>query len=761
MKKNVRLNNILDEFVKSKFSLKTFFIACLESKDARVQLWVKNFYSSNGPAAAFGLWTEQITKPEDVETAVPAAVDFVLKHLTDEMAHVTADAKLRLAASKITTAKATNFNLRFIEKRFQMFAPNVLSILNGLTGENARPSRNPSAIAVVVASMLATLRSRKSNYFQMIMGIYLFSKGASRKLISVLSNCGLSVSHQSIMRSLNSLTEDSRKNVKSVARVKPWYLVYDNINMAFRKHDQRLNNQDSFDSGTTATIIISTIHAEEESGRSGARHLCLADLMPSKDNDIHLRNAFRFHLIDVLRRCVPVFSECAISAPTKKLLPIEKTATFPMPSMRIDQSTIEGNKDVIETIMEEALGLPQEWFNGRRILIAGDQLTVNRIRSLKQLRWDDISTYHRLDWAIPVMQLFHLQMLFASTILRTHYGSVATPGSLAYNASLLERRRVNLDNPDFHATDELLNHTFDALVLRAWGLVLECDDLNAFTLSDPNTQLCDVLTAKADILIDQYLVTENLEQLNSTASQNAALLLRDLLLYKELNSGTKAGDVGRIEEIIKWLTIIFQAGSTKNYANELLHLHCGLSYSWTPKTKEAVLSSLVVNTSGQENRWIPADLYQEHNNLLTKTIHSAKGSNLSWEMLAEAVSANIRTFELVSQQVEKEFNISYSGSNHATVSANQDINLILTSTKENGIFSLGPAPNRPHIRDIPQVKNLFVEGLVKLTEEGRLEKFKTCVGVSEYGAETNEIDIDMEQAVVDFEIDEYIQKTVE
>ncbi|ORZ28543.1 hypothetical protein BCR41DRAFT_292233, partial [Lobosporangium transversale] len=85
-------------------------------------------------------------------------------------------------------------------------------------------------------------------------------------------------------------------------------------------------------------------------------------------------------------------------------------------------------------------------------------------------RADDISSYHRLDWVIPVIQLFHLQMLLASTILRTHYGTASTPGSIAFNVSLLERKRVSLEKPDFHATNELLRESFDALVQRAWEL---------------------------------------------------------------------------------------------------------------------------------------------------------------------------------------------------------------------------------------------------------------------------------------------------
>ncbi|ORY89528.1 hypothetical protein BCR41DRAFT_292415, partial [Lobosporangium transversale] len=53
----------------------------------------------------------------------------------------------------------------------------------------------------------------------------------------------------------------------------------------------------------------------------------------------------------------------------------------------------------------------------------------------------------------------------------------------------------------------------------------------------------------------------------------------------------------------------------------LLRLQRGLKCAWTDQTVKADMSSWLVNTTGQENRWIPTDLYQEHNNLLIKKMH--------------------------------------------------------------------------------------------------------------------------------------------
>lgn len=270
--------------------------------------------------------------------------------------------------------------------------------------------------------------------------------------------------------------------------------------------------------------------------------------------------------------------------------------------MDINQSSVEGNKDILEAIMEGTLQLPPQWFEGgRRVILAGDQLTVSRIRSLKELQWDDITAYHRLEWAVPVIQLFHLQMITGSTILCNHYGHLSTPGSLAYNAIMLGQKCVNLDKPDFHATDELLCHTFHAIALMAWQQVLGLEDLSGLAKRIGKAHLSELTKTSLDSFMNQYLNAKNIEALNNTSSKNAALFLRDMLLYIELSSAIKASDVGHLEEVIKWLTIMFQSGSTRNYANELLHLHCGLSYSWSAQTKEAVILSWLVNTTGQPN----------------------------------------------------------------------------------------------------------------------------------------------------------------
>ncbi|KAF9579537.1 hypothetical protein BGW38_004161 [Lunasporangiospora selenospora] len=560
------------------------------------------------------------------------------------------------------------------------------------------------------------------------------------------------------------LTQDTRKRIQSLAKTVPWYIVYDNINIGTHRHHQRIGNRDVFISGTTASIVLGSSEAFEELPTNCARNLCVADLLPTKSCERHLRAFCKYHLVDVLRRNFDEFANLSVPLPTKNRLPVKKTVISSLPTMRIDESTVHGNREVLESIVSAALDLPEVWFEGRRILVAGDQMSVARLRRLIELRWDDISTFQRFDWVIPVLQLFHLQMLLASTILRTHYGDSSSPGSMSFYAHLLGRKRVNFDKADFHSLDELLRHVFDAMAIKAWEVVLDTSDLHEYAREFSEGGRVFDVDVKADELIDKFLNAAASDDLNGTASRNSALFMRDAIIFIELSSAIKDGDVGRVEKVLRWITIMFQAGSTRNYANELLHLFCGFEYKWTHETKEAIRSSWLVNIKGQEGRWIPADLQQEHHNFTIKNMFKARGVGNQWNGSEETISMNIQNLERVSHQLESVLDVPYSGTKHAKLSAATDIQTVYHSLVEYDIFGTEPQDNHPNLTATIPAKNLFEDGIIKLTESNRVMMFLESLGTQATANDDDlemEVDDDMESDrdddIVDFGVEEHLE----
>ncbi|KAI8354355.1 hypothetical protein B0O80DRAFT_498363 [Mortierella sp. GBAus27b] len=194
-----------------------------------------------------------------------------------------------------------------------------------------------------------------------------------------------------------------------------------------------------------------------------------------------------------------------------------------------------------------------------------------------------------------------------------------------------------------------------------------------------------------------FVNSKKLAEKYRTTTVNAALFLRDMVIYLELCASIKSGDIKRIEEVLRIITLMLQAGGTKNYALELLRL------------------------IGVEDKWIPADLYQEHNNLLTKSIHSAKGSNMSWSTLSGSLSANVRLFSKIASRFESQYDTPFNSSYHSTMSAERDIMEIARSLKMHGILDKNP----PLVQDeesIPLVTDMITEGFHKLAR-GRFDDF--------------------------------------
>ncbi|KAF9898614.1 hypothetical protein BX616_003812 [Lobosporangium transversale] len=204
---------------------------------------------------------------------------------------------------------------------------------------------------------------------------------------------------------------------------------------------------------------------------------------------------------------------------------------------------------------------------------------MNRVRSVKRQRCDDVSTHHRFEWAVPIIQPFQPQIELSSTILCTHYDDIGISGSLAHYAAKLRRKRVTPGRFDFHAVNELL-HMFDAMVIRVWEFVQECKYLDEGSMLFPADVLQELSEQGVDKIVDRILDMTSRPRLNGTVSDNAALFIRDMLIYIEFSSAIKTGDVGHIREVLVWITAICHAGGAKNCAYELLHPHCGLKYSW-------------------------------------------------------------------------------------------------------------------------------------------------------------------------------------
>ncbi|KAJ8089862.1 hypothetical protein PM082_018439 [Marasmius tenuissimus] len=89
---------------------------------------------------------------------------------------------------------------------------------------------------------------------------------------------------------------------------------------------------------------------------------------------------------------------------------VHKTKIYPLPALDIDESTIKGNAEVDEAVVKVPKLDSIEEFWSRVRLVADDQLSLARLRSLLNIRAGQEGEYEGFSWLVMVPGLFHVKM---------------------------------------------------------------------------------------------------------------------------------------------------------------------------------------------------------------------------------------------------------------------------------------------------------------------------------------------------------------
>lgn len=245
--------------------------------------------------------------------------------------------------------------------------------------------------------MLAQAYSERSNEMQTVLCIYLLACGASQSEFAVLHHAGLTSSYSKVLQDIRQLRDEQLAKLLEIARTQAFMLVWDNLNFAFRVNEQRLDSKDHFDNGTTATLIplydvafgeLSLDMNLPRKTRLNELDFAPMDLLPSSEQIDQLEDAMLWHIEDILLERFPTLraqlADDIRPVPTVEAIPLHKTEQFPLPAMHIDESSLEGTLNVIDTIVTKVLKLSEDDIRAHGVVIcAGDQLTnslVDKVR---------------------------------------------------------------------------------------------------------------------------------------------------------------------------------------------------------------------------------------------------------------------------------------------------------------------------------------------------------------------------------------------
>ena len=436
------------------------------------------------------------------------------------------------------------------------------------------------------------------------------------------------------------------------------------------------------ENGTCATIVslfgakVEDLNAVEQERRFIlAPELKVSDIIPSQDERTFLREC----LIHTVLRIAVQHGGPAMQVFRKDLQTMEPRSDFrievhkseihPLPAMNINEASTIGNAEVIDAVMEElGVDTSKPDFCKNLKLVAGDQLSIARLRAVLAARAGHEGGSSSLRWAIFIPGLFHCKIAATNGFLQTHFGhpnrDLKDPASLSSHNTLLQRKPILLSSlPPFRTCHDLVFVSLYARVLHCLLKVSGAQSLESFSDSGSLTwtKLCSHAEAVVDAFTDGRIVDdlrcscyeEDETQMEACGKpgkgyhagdmvyENAVLFLRDGLILREFSDAVKSGDSGRVLLVLRLWALSFRGSGRVKYAYEVLHLVHNITHVW-PKPvvfvafffdgvstqelcicRKIVLNNWLVNPTGKVNSFVELDLMQEHLNYWIKVCRSS------------------------------------------------------------------------------------------------------------------------------------------
>lgn len=494
---------------------------------------------------------------------------------------------------------------------------------------------------VVVISILLQSTNEKCNYLQSVLGIFFHSTSVPEKVIETLAHAGLSISLTSIHNAVTSLSKEAAVKIRDTVRTLTAAFAYDNFDINFQTTEPTIENQTTFISATSATVIPlfgvdnpAVLRCSNELWRldpGNPKPLTwpvpvemedmkfLRELQGDEDKKkwgerLSPRSkCFAWHVRDILVRQGEFFGDFAkdLGKPGEIWsIPLHRTTQVPCRAMKIKQSTVDGNIQVIDNLHAQGgIGEPSdsgfvigwdvdmsEWV----ILVHGDLLTKERLDSIKESRSIEETAKRRFQQLLFVPGLFHYKMACADAIWRTWVKPKETrddENSLYEHVGVLRPDDTGkfASKPGFRRVHDVIHHDLWASMLDCWRVEAHkrnssWTSLKIFSEAKPSWDLIEDMSIS--IVENCVTTTPNLSDLRDRPAserdqcfENQTLRNRDELLYVELCHAMNAGDIGRVESCFVPWTYIFKATGKHKYSSQILRFMKDMRHKYSAELR--------------------------------------------------------------------------------------------------------------------------------------------------------------------------------
>ncbi|KAJ7434402.1 hypothetical protein FB451DRAFT_1467611 [Mycena latifolia] len=571
--------------------------------------------------------------------------------------------------------------------------------------------------------------------FQAEFGLFLWSTGCARQTIDALFRCGLSVSCDSVLNLIESLSHHCDSESFRVSQDIHAF-NYDNMNLSTSIFvEQRGSSGPSKASSGTFGVLYRLRNAVPE-------HMLITPIMKrwqisiglhfNRDIKPSLDQLTSFHdqiLVVIMRSLTThqkgfeyIVKDPLLQHKERRAIPVGyKSDHYPLRATTIEQATVRGNLLFHDEIYLNQLRRTSESLSKYAIPSFNDQLT----------RAKDTNAWNRREIFQLGFGLFHLCLNPVWGLLHVHRGSINDTGSLAYFFALMEKARLGNDQPDYHTLLAALTQILDGLLIGAWRRECGSGSLKEFAESKPTAEQ---LRKIATHILNEYAtpiptptpselepasddsssdsaedsasdaeclpspvphVSAVLNPKDDVAHHNIRLLTRDLLIVAALIRAISDGDIGRVEDFLPQLAMIFRGSGCNKYCTEILHFLHNLKDVWTPEFADIMRDNMIICLSGLgPGHCMPMDLNIEHLIGYLKILLQAKGMASTWDRLGN-ISAAIVHLQRVKKKVSEALDTAYRNTGHTTPDTSEMVWRVANKVTSEGLqlFEDGRANN--------------------------------------------------------------------
>lgn len=536
--------------------------------------------------------------------------------------------------------------------------------------------------------------NQKCNLLGSLIGVFLHACNTPDRVIDVLWRMNTSISVSSIINSINSLSEESAKHIKAAGRTLLYSFVLDNFDVQLKHKASTVEQSKETMFHLISGSLVKLAHASRDSLKylsylwersrfNDQRTIALPrpsihaliNLHPNRLDSHGLNRKERFtawkFMSDLCMHGPKYFRQflSRLSGPEDiEKIPIVKTHQVPAKSMRFNNSTIDGNIDAIENLLNQG-GV--EGLEDYVVIFHGDVGTGERFRSAQMYRSIERTERDRLQFVIFVPGMFHTEMTCADALYRMFLESTAghSDESSLYGCIALlypnnTTNRIANNKASFQTLSDCITHVGTSDRLECWRAYIQSmfpdmDTLDSWASLNPSFE--DVY-AIARVLASTYNLTSvKAEKLRKKPLEerdqqyeNSLARIDYFLLYEETVHSMRHGDIGRLETCLyKWIPVFKGTGKHK-YANMLSEFMLDVHFVYPADLRKVVRYNWLCNPGGTIDGFRGVDWLLELNNLLTKVIYGGRSSNYTIDRIIKE-SPLIQLYRDSKRVIEEQF----------------------------------------------------------------------------------------------------------